>query len=47
MFSGAVDVSSGDYDIYISNSDTKDEDRFESDDSDYDVFIEEVSDCMN
>lgn len=40
---GAVDISSGDYDIYISNSDTKDEDGFESDDSDYDVFIEEVS----
>lgn len=41
---GSVDVGSGDYDIYISNSDSKDEDGFETDDSDYDVFIEEVSD---
>lgn len=41
---GSVDVGSGDYDIYIPNSDSKDEDGFETDDSDYDVFIEEVSD---
>ncbi|ROL53760.1 Pikachurin [Anabarilius grahami] len=39
---GSVDVGSGDYDIYISNSESKDEDGFETDDSDYDVFIEEI-----
>ncbi|KAI2665010.1 Pikachurin [Labeo rohita] len=39
---GSSDVGSGDYDIYISNSDNKDEDGFEIDDSDYDVFIEEI-----
>ncbi|KAI7813437.1 putative pikachurin, partial [Triplophysa rosa] len=44
---GAVDMSSGDYDIHISNSDPKDEDRFESDDSDYDVFIEEMKSFPN
>lgn len=43
---GSVDVGSGDYDIYISNSESKDEDGFETDDSDYDVFIEEVSDLL-
>uniref|UniRef100_A0A671KDU2 Pikachurin-like n=1 Tax=Sinocyclocheilus anshuiensis TaxID=1608454 RepID=A0A671KDU2_9TELE len=37
------DIGSGDYDLYISNSDSKDEDGFEIDDSDYDVFIEEVT----
>lgn len=41
-----MDVGSGDYDIYISNSESKDEDGFETDDSDYDVFIEEVSDLL-
>lgn len=40
---GVSDIGSGDYNVYISNSDSKDEDGFEIDDSDYDVFIEEVS----
>uniref|UniRef100_A0A671KB69 Pikachurin-like n=1 Tax=Sinocyclocheilus anshuiensis TaxID=1608454 RepID=A0A671KB69_9TELE len=40
---GSSDIGSGDYDLYISNSDSKDEDGFEIDDSDYDVFIEEVT----
>uniref|UniRef100_A0A671PX75 Pikachurin-like n=1 Tax=Sinocyclocheilus anshuiensis TaxID=1608454 RepID=A0A671PX75_9TELE len=40
---GELQCGSGDYDVYISNSDSKDEDGFEIDDSDYDVFIEEVS----
>uniref|UniRef100_A0A8C1QM98 EGF like, fibronectin type III and laminin G domains n=1 Tax=Cyprinus carpio TaxID=7962 RepID=A0A8C1QM98_CYPCA len=39
---GSADTGSGDYDVYISNSDSKDEDGFEIDDSDYDVFIEEI-----
>ncbi|XP_026096298.1 pikachurin [Carassius auratus] len=39
---GSGDIGSGDYDVYISNSDSKDEDGFETDDSDYDVFIEEI-----
>uniref|UniRef100_A0AAR2JH09 EGF like, fibronectin type III and laminin G domains n=1 Tax=Pygocentrus nattereri TaxID=42514 RepID=A0AAR2JH09_PYGNA len=39
---GAADVGSGDYDLYLMNSKTKDEDGFDVDDSDYDVFIEEV-----
>ncbi|XP_016362502.1 pikachurin-like [Sinocyclocheilus anshuiensis] len=39
---GSADIGSGDYDVYISNSDSKDEDGFEIDDSDYDVFIEEI-----
>uniref|UniRef100_A0A8C1DGH8 EGF like, fibronectin type III and laminin G domains n=1 Tax=Cyprinus carpio carpio TaxID=630221 RepID=A0A8C1DGH8_CYPCA len=38
----SADTGSGDYDVYISNSDSKDEDGFEIDDSDYDVFIEEA-----
>ncbi|XP_051952065.1 pikachurin-like isoform X1 [Xyrauchen texanus] len=37
-----VDMGSGDYDVYISNSNTEDEDGFEIDDSDYDVFVEEM-----
>lgn len=40
---GSSDIGSGDYNVYISNSDSKDEDGFEIDDSDYDIFIEEVS----
>lgn len=40
---GSSDTGSGDYNVYISNSDSKDEDGFEIDDSDYDIFIEEVS----
>ncbi|XP_058633388.1 pikachurin [Onychostoma macrolepis] len=39
---GSSDIGSGDYNVYISNSDSKDEDGFEIDDSDYDVFIEEI-----
>ncbi|KAG1944011.1 pikachurin [Pimephales promelas] len=37
---GTMDVGSGDSDVYISSSDRKDE--FEIDDSDYDVFVEEI-----
>uniref|UniRef100_A0A673KAM6 Pikachurin-like n=1 Tax=Sinocyclocheilus rhinocerous TaxID=307959 RepID=A0A673KAM6_9TELE len=44
---GSSDIGSGDYDLYISNSDSKDEDGFEIDDSDYDVFIEEVSHLLS
>ncbi|XP_073808036.1 pikachurin isoform X4 [Danio rerio] len=39
---GSVDTGSGDYDVYISNSDNKDEDKLDIDDSDYDFFIEEM-----
>lgn len=39
---GASDVGSGDYGQYITDSKNKDEDDFDIDDSDYDVFIEEV-----
>ncbi|XP_043096097.1 pikachurin [Puntigrus tetrazona] len=39
---GSSDIGSGDYDVFVSNSDSKDEDGFEIDDSDYDVFIEEI-----
>uniref|UniRef100_A0A8C2B7G3 EGF like, fibronectin type III and laminin G domains n=1 Tax=Cyprinus carpio TaxID=7962 RepID=A0A8C2B7G3_CYPCA len=44
---GELQCGSGDYDVYISNSDSKDEDGFEIDDSDYDVFIEEVSHLLS
>nr|XP_055054307.1 pikachurin isoform X1 [Misgurnus anguillicaudatus] len=37
---GPVDMGSGDYDVLISNSDTKN--QFESDDSDYDILIEKM-----
>lgn len=40
---GASEVSSGDYGRYITDSRIKDEDGFDVDDSDYDIFIEEVS----
>ncbi|XP_047446886.1 pikachurin isoform X2 [Mugil cephalus] len=40
--SGASDVGSGDYGRYTTDSRTKDEDGFDIDDSDYDVFIEEL-----
>lgn len=43
---GSVDTGSGDYDVYIANSDNKDEDKLDIDDSDYDVFIEEVRDLL-
>ncbi|KAK9522827.1 hypothetical protein VZT92_019269 [Zoarces viviparus] len=39
---GASDVSSGDYGRYITDSRIQDEDGFDIDDSDYDVFIEEL-----
>uniref|UniRef100_A0A671VCL8 EGF like, fibronectin type III and laminin G domains n=1 Tax=Sparus aurata TaxID=8175 RepID=A0A671VCL8_SPAAU len=39
---GASEVSSGDYGRYITDSRIKDEDGFDVDDSDYDIFIEEV-----
>lgn len=39
---GTSDAGSGDYNIYVPNSRTEDEDSFDFDDSDYDVFIEEV-----
>uniref|UniRef100_A0A8C4NQ29 Pikachurin n=1 Tax=Dicentrarchus labrax TaxID=13489 RepID=A0A8C4NQ29_DICLA len=39
---GPSDVGSGDYGRYITDSKIKDEDGFDIDDSDYDIFIEEV-----
>ncbi|XP_051807199.1 pikachurin [Acanthochromis polyacanthus] len=39
---GASDVGSGDYGSYITDSRNKDEDGFDIDDSDYDIFIEEL-----
>ncbi|TDH12776.1 hypothetical protein EPR50_G00051200 [Perca flavescens] len=39
---GASDVGSGDYGRYITDSRNKDEDGFDIDDSDYDIFIEEL-----
>ncbi|KAL7836080.1 hypothetical protein AOLI_G00273640 [Acnodon oligacanthus] len=39
---GAAEVGSGDSDLYVTSSKTKDEDGFGVDDSDYDVFIEEL-----
>lgn len=42
MLTGPSDVGSGDYGRYVTDSRTKDEDGFDIDDSDYDVFIEEV-----
>ena len=41
--SGVSDVGSGDFGSYITDSRNKDEDGFDVDDSDYDIFIEEVS----
>uniref|UniRef100_A0A8C4H8T3 Pikachurin n=1 Tax=Dicentrarchus labrax TaxID=13489 RepID=A0A8C4H8T3_DICLA len=40
---GPSDVGSGDYGRYITDSKIKDEDGFDIDDSDYDIFIEEVA----
>ncbi|XP_073322873.1 pikachurin isoform X2 [Pagrus major] len=39
---GASEVGSGDYGRYITDSRIKDEDGFDVDDSDYDIFIEEL-----
>ncbi|XP_005722120.1 pikachurin isoform X1 [Pundamilia nyererei] len=39
---GASDVGSGDYGSYITDPRVKDEDGFDIDDSDYDIFIEEL-----
>ncbi|XP_037339550.2 pikachurin [Pungitius pungitius] len=39
---GAWDVGSGDYGRYVTDSRIKDEDGFDLDDSDYDIFIEEL-----
>uniref|UniRef100_A0A8C2W9Z9 EGF like, fibronectin type III and laminin G domains n=1 Tax=Cyclopterus lumpus TaxID=8103 RepID=A0A8C2W9Z9_CYCLU len=43
----AAYVSSGDYGRYFTDSRIKDEDGFDIDDSDYDIFIEEVAFCKN
>lgn len=42
---GPVDMGSGDYDVFISNSDTKN--QFESDDTDYDILIEKMKSFPN
>ncbi|XP_061674359.1 pikachurin isoform X2 [Syngnathoides biaculeatus] len=39
---GASDVGSGDYSHYFTNTQIKDDDGFDMDDSDYDIFIEEL-----
>ncbi|KAK5871117.1 hypothetical protein PBY51_004015 [Eleginops maclovinus] len=39
---GASEVGSGDYGHYITDTGDKDEDSFDIDDSDYDIFIEEL-----
>ncbi|TMS03660.1 Pikachurin [Larimichthys crocea] len=39
---GASDVGSGEYGRYITDSSIKDDDGFDIDDSDYDIFIEEL-----
>lgn len=39
---GPSEVGSGDYGRYFTDSKFKDEDGFDIDDSDYDIFIEEV-----
>ncbi|KAG7223438.1 hypothetical protein INR49_015541 [Caranx melampygus] len=39
---GSSDVGSGDYGRYITDSGIKDDDGFDIDDSDYDIFIEEL-----
>ncbi|XP_034452434.1 pikachurin isoform X2 [Hippoglossus hippoglossus] len=39
---GASDVGSGDYGRYITDPGNKDDDGFDVDDSDYDIFIEEL-----
>lgn len=41
------DGGSGDYGGYITNSRIKDDDGFDVDDSDYDIFIEEVGFCVS
>uniref|UniRef100_A0A3P8W310 EGF like, fibronectin type III and laminin G domains n=1 Tax=Cynoglossus semilaevis TaxID=244447 RepID=A0A3P8W310_CYNSE len=40
---GTSEVSSGDYGLYITNSEVRDEDGFDIDDSDYDIYMAEVS----
>lgn len=40
------DGGSGDYGGYITDSRIKDDDGFDVDDSDYDIFIEEVGFCV-
>lgn len=42
VVAGPMDVGSGDLGLYSTDSRFKDEDGFDIDDSDYDVFIEEV-----
>lgn len=42
IVTGTSDVGSGDFNLYVTNSRIEDEDGFDFDDSDYDVFIEEV-----
>uniref|UniRef100_A0A7N8WXA9 EGF like, fibronectin type III and laminin G domains n=1 Tax=Mastacembelus armatus TaxID=205130 RepID=A0A7N8WXA9_9TELE len=44
---GGSDVGSGDYGLYTTDSRNKDDDGFDIDDSDYDIFIEEVSWMLN
>uniref|UniRef100_A0A8C6MC59 EGF like, fibronectin type III and laminin G domains n=1 Tax=Nothobranchius furzeri TaxID=105023 RepID=A0A8C6MC59_NOTFU len=44
---GTSDVASGDFGRYIANSGIEDEDGFDFDDSDYDVFIEEQKGLTN
>ncbi|XP_008334908.1 pikachurin [Cynoglossus semilaevis] len=40
---GTSEVSSGDYGLYITNSEVRDEDGFDIDDSDYDIYMAEMS----
>lgn len=42
LATGPLDVGSADMERYDTDSRYKDEDEFDIDDSDYDVFIEEV-----
>ncbi|TRY98295.1 hypothetical protein DNTS_032800 [Danionella cerebrum] len=39
---GSAETGSGEYDLILSNSEGREEDRLDIDDSDYDVFIEEI-----
>lgn len=43
LTTGTSEVSSGDYGLYITNSEVRDEDGFDIDDSDYDIYMAEVS----
>lgn len=47
FLTGSSDVGSGDYGRYITDSGIKDDDGFDVDDSDYDIFIEEVGFYMS